>query len=84
MTVPITFRSQWPLWKRLLGFPPPWDTRADIIYSRICLLTNKANRLRTVLSPEWQSEAQHELARIEARINFLKEFDISSNNQDME
>lgn len=62
---------KWPLWRRVLGFPPPWNARADLISAQMRLLTDLRERLTIIDIPEARREREQRIAYIDAALDSL-------------
>lgn len=63
----------WPRWKRLFGYSPPWDVRAELIASQRARLTSDRERLIATDSPEARRAREQRLTYIAAALDSLED-----------
>lgn len=64
-------RVTWPLWRRLLGFPPPWNARANLIASQRERLVMERERLILADTAAARREREQDIAYIDAALDSL-------------
>jgi len=64
-------RWTWPLWCRLLGFPPPWDAQAALLTSQRTRLTAERARLVALDTTAARREREQHIAYIDAALDSL-------------
>ena len=64
-------RRIWPLWRRLLGFPPPWETQADLLTSQRTRLAAERARLVALDTTAARREREQHVAYLDAALDSL-------------